>query len=505
MADAAQEGALRRQSRLHALAQLAGVDDAGRVLRDFASYLPTQVLPALTGLLVLPLLARKLSPTYLGVVALAQTMVTLGWTLIGGWLATAVIRELPRYAHAGRLVVFRRTLARALVLTICGLAAFAGTVAVIGLFSRAVGDHEAFIVAATAGLVIQNTAVSLFAATLRPRAYVAVDMTARTVGYVLGVVLVYEGRGVNGYLAGLAFASIVTGLVGLLFAWPRKSVPAIGAEDATPEEDGVVPWLRFGVPAATASIATWGLAFIDRYLLAGFKDAAAVGVYSIGNLIGDKPVYVPTMAFITAAGPLLVTAFETRGRAEVERLMRSYTRVLVLLTLPVVAFLTVTASPLVAVVAGSRQYSEATQVVAVVAVGSTLYALTLVAYTGLIVAKKTVPMVYASFVGLVANIVANVVLIPPFGIVGAAIATPIGTGAFLLATQIWAPRYARWHVPWPTVGRGVVAAAAGAGAGRLALATVGRPWEQIVVSFTACVLVYVALLQILGERRGGHR
>lgn len=504
MQGSAQEGALRRRARLRALAEFAGVDDAGRVLRDFASYLPTQVLPALTGLLVLPLLARKLSPTYLGVVALAQTMVTLGWTLIGGWLATAVIRELPRYAHARRVGDFRHTLSRALVLIVCGLGAFAGAVVVIGLFSRAVGDHEVFIVAATAGLVVQNTAVSLFAATLRPRSYVAVDMTARTGGYVLGVVLVYSGRGVNGYLAGLAFASIVTGLIGLLFAWPREGVRTVPAEDATPEENGVVPWLRFGVPAATAGIATWGLAFIDRYLLAGFKDAAAVGVYSIGNLIGDKPVYVPTMAFITAAGPLLVTAYETRGRGEVERLMRSYTRVLILLTLPVVAFLVVAASPVVAVVAGSSQYHEAARVVAVVAVGSTLYALTLVAYTGLIVAKRTVPMVYASFAGLVANIVANVVLIPPFGIVGAAIATPIGTGAFLLATQIWSRRYARWSVPWPTVARGAVAAAAGAGAGRLVLAVVSTPWEQILVSFAACVVVYVALLQLLGERRGGR-
>jgi O-antigen/teichoic acid export membrane protein len=500
MADAA-HGANGRRSHLRALAEFAGVDDAGRVLRDFASYLPTQVLPALTGLLVLPLLARELSPTYLGVVALAQTLVTLGWTLIGGWLATAVIRELPRYAAAGRMDAFRRTLGHAAILLAVGMIAFSAVVAIVGTFSRAVGDHAGWIIAATAGLVIQNTAVSLFAATLRPRAYVTVDITARTGGYALGVAFVFAGLGVNGYLAGLATASLVTGIVGLWLAWPHGAARTAKAHELAPSEDGLAPWLRFGLPAATAGIATWGLAFIDRYLLAGLKDAAAVGVYSIGNLIGDKPIYVPTMAFITAAGPLLVRAYESRGRDEVERLMRSYTRILVLLSLPLIAFLAVAATPLIDVVAGGGAYHAADRVVPIVAVGSFLYALTLVSYTGLIVAKKTMPMVYASFVGLMANVVANLALIPRYGIVGAAIATPIGTGVFLASMQIWARKYARWRVPWPTVGRAGASACVGAAAGWAALSVSHISGVKILASFVACIGVYLVLLELLGERR----
>lgn len=485
---------------LKRLAAAAGIDDAGRVLRDFASYLPTQVLPALTGLLVLPLLARKLEPTYLGVVALAQTLVTLGWTLIGGWLATSIIRELPMYARSGNVAAFRQILTRALGLVVVALVIFLGIVSLVGAFSAAVGDHEFLIVAATAGLLTQNVAVSLFAASLRPLGYVLVDVSARTGGYALGVWLVFQNHGVDGYLGGLAIASTTIGLIGLYFAWPREGVPLREPAASGLSGDGLETWLRYGLPAAASGFATWGLAFIDRYLLAAYRSTGAVGVYSLGNLIGDKPVAIPTMAFMTAAGPLLITAFERRGRGEVERLMRAYTRILVLVGLPAIAFLAAAAVPIVHVVAGD-EYRNAHKVVAIIACGSFLYGLSLVGYTGLILAKRTMPMVYAAFLGLGVNVASNIVLIPRFGIVGAAIATPIGMAVFLGATQIWSRRYVHWHFPWSTLVRAAIAAILAFLAARTAVARLQEELAQITGALLVCTATYAFVVVSLGERR----
>src|SRR6266849_1086548 len=108
------------------------------------------------------------------------------------------------------------------------------------------------------------------------------------------------------------------------------------------------------------------------------------------------------------------------------------------------------------------------------------------------------PMVYASFVGLMANVVANLALIPPYGIVGAAIATPIGTAMFLVSMQIWTRQYARWRVPWPTVGRAGVAACVGAAAGWAALSVSHISGVKILASFVACIGAYLVLLELLG-------
>jgi O-antigen/teichoic acid export membrane protein len=496
---AGEEGGATSEALGMRLARVAGVRDAGRVLRDFTtSYLPNQALAALAGVIALPILAHELRPTYLGVLAIAQTLISFGWVLVGSWLGSSVIRELPRYRLAGDLGGFRRTLERGLGVTGLALVAFFGAVAIGGVFSSAIRANELLIDLASAGLLLQNIANSLFAGSLRPRLYLVVDAGARVGGIGLGIALVLLGHGVGGYLAGLAAASLGMGIIGLWLGWPRgDGVPA----GATPP---LAPWVRFGVPAAAAGIATWGLAFADRYILAGLRDASAVGIYSLGNTIGDKAISIPAVAFGTAAGPLLISAWERHGRGEVERLMRSYTRILLLIGVPTVSLLAVTSTTILRLIAPAN-YRSADSVVAIVAAGSLVYALSLIGYTGLIVAKRTTPMLSAAAIGLVVNVVANFVLIPPFGIVGAAIATPVGMLGFALATQVWSRRLTRWHFPWETLLRTLVAAAVGYGAARAVISEFASPGEALVLACGAFVFSYAGVLAALGERQATLR
>ncbi|HUP32850.1 MAG TPA: polysaccharide biosynthesis C-terminal domain-containing protein [Gaiellaceae bacterium] len=479
-------------------ARALGVHDAGRALRHFTAYLPTQLVPALAGFIVLPVLARRLTPTELGVLAIAQTLITLGWTAAGSWIAISIVRLLPRHRQVATTGAFSRTLTHALGLGAVVMAAFSGVLAAAGIFSDAIGDNLLLIVAAAAGLVLQNLAVSILRASLRPRAYAVVDVLARTGGVGLGVLLVFADYGVQGYLAGLASASLLVGSLALATSWPRAGLPA-EEHDA---ELGV--WLRYGVPASLSAVATWALAFVDRYLLALLENTGAVGVYSVGNVIGDKAVAIPAMAFLVGSGPLLITAYERSGRGEVERLMRAYTRFILLIGAGAAALVTTVATILVPLLVGGRDaYLPAADVVPFVALGALLYALALVGYTGLVVARRTWPMVHAAVIGVGVNVVANLLLIPRLGIVGAAIATPIGTGTFLLACQVWSRRYATWRFPWATLLRAAAAGTAGFGVAREAIAYAGGAAAQLGIALVVFSLVYLVVLALVGERRVG--
>ena len=487
-----------REARGVRFAGALGVQGAGRALRDFIAYLPTQLIPAIAGFLALPLIARRLAPTELGVLTIAQTLVSLGWIASAQWLTSAMMREYPAHLEQGTVPAFRRALARGMGVTGLAFGAFALAVAVGGFLSDAIAENALLIVAAAIGLVVQNIAGTLFAASLRPRAFAAAELLARTGGIVLGVKLVFDGHGIHGYLFGLAVASLGVGIVGLAVGWPRGR--------AAPEKAGSAPqlrsWIEFGAPVAISAFVIWALFFVDRYLLAVLQTTGDVGVYTVGSVIGDKSVMIPALAFYMATRPLLVTAFERDGRAEVERLMHEYTRVLILISLPIVGFVLIASDELVPLLATgfyATYYEPAADVAPIVAVGTFLYVLALVANTGLVVAKRSRRILVGAGAALLANIVANLVLIPPFGIVGAGIATIVGMGVFLLATLVSSRPFATWHFPLATFVRGLVATLVGVGAalalGRLA----NRDVTELLVSAGGGLAVYAAALVVLGE------
>jgi O-antigen/teichoic acid export membrane protein len=490
------EGTGQARSRGRRLASALGVQDAGRALRDFATYLPTQAIPAIAGFLVLPLLAQRLTPTDLGILTIAQTLITFGWTASASWLAMAILRELPAAREQGRMPGFSRTLRVGLAASVGLFTLFAVAVALAGLLSSAVGENLLLVFAATIGLSIQNIAVTLYSASLRPRGYAVVEVLARTGGIAAGIALVFAGYGVGGYLVGLAASSVVVGTIGLFQAWPHA-----GVGDPTPLP--IRPWLHYGLASSAAGLLLWGLFFVDRYLLAALKSTGAVGVYAVGSVIGDKAVTLPTMAFFTAASPLLISAFERHGAAEVARLMRSYTRIILLMGLPIVALLVTSSGILVPALAGTRYYYAAADVAPIVAAGSLLYVLALVANTGLLIAKRTSLLALSAGVGLVVNVAANLALIPAFGIMGSAVATAIGMAAYFAAIRRAARGYASWRFPVGTLARGLCASVAGGGAAVLAMPVTGNGAGQLAIAICVGGVVYASALWLLGERGAG--
>jgi O-antigen/teichoic acid export membrane protein len=480
------------------LATAMGVRDAGRVLRDFATYFPAQVIPAVAGFLVLPILARQLAPTELGTLAIAQTLVSLGWIVSGQWLTTAVMREYAAHRERGDIEGFSGVLGFGTILTLVLAGVFSLGVLLAGMLSSAVANNALAIIAATTGLLFQNLAVTLFAAALRPRAYAVVDALARTGGIALGTALVFEGYKVHGYLFGLAVASNAIGLVGLLLAWPRVRV------SIAPRWQELIRWGRYSGPVVVGGAAFWALLLADRYLLAALKDTAAVGVYSVGAAVGDKAIAIPTFAFYSAARPLLISAYERHGRAEVERLVQSYTRIVLLIGLPTLAMALVSAHAIVPVLAHGdfeSYYTGAETVIPIVALGSLIDAVRRVGTIGLGISRNTRPIIYVTLVALAVNVVANLIMIPFLGIKGAAIATPIAAAVMLAGSLYFSRRYLTWHFPVRTLARGLLAAGAGYIAARYAMHLSHVKLAQIGLAAAIGGVVYLLALVVLGERR----
>lgn len=480
------------------LAQTLGLKDVGRALRDFTAYLPAQFVPALAGFLALPILARQLAPTELGVLTIAQTLISLGWIFASQWVTSAAMREYVPSREEGKLDEYSATLAGGVIVSLGLLMVFGVLLAVAGLVSSAVGSNWLPTFGATAGLVVTNVATTLFAAALRPRWSALIDLVSRTGGVALGTYLVWDGHKVGGYLLGLTLASLPTGVVATLAAWPRLRAVT------RPRFSELGAWGRFGLPIAVSSGLFWALLLVDRYLLALLRTTNDVGVYSVGAVVGDKAVSIPLFAFYAAARPVLVSTYETSGRAAVERLMHSYTRLLLVIGVPTVAMAVVTAHPVVNLLVHgfySQLYAPAAAVVPLIAIGSFIDGIGRIGSVGLGLARRNKATMLAAGIGLGVNVIANLALIPVLGIKGAAIATPISSIAVLTAQRWYARRYVSWFFPYRTAARTIAAGAVGVVAAHYAMSLSHADASKILLAAGIGAVAYVATLALLGERR----
>lgn len=468
-------------------------DGIARVVRHFLYYLPTRGLPAVAGLVVLPFLTRSLSTSEFGILALAQTLISLGWTVTGGWLGAAVVREFSGHAARGELGVFSRTLARGMRWSFLMLLVFSGGVVLFGALNNGMRPVAPFVVIACVGQILQNISVSLLVAKLRPLIYATLETSCRVGGIALGLVLLKQGHGVPGYIAGLGIVSTIVGAIALLVAWPR----AHGAPATTSAD--VRRWLIYGFTLSAAGIALWALSFIDRYLLSAMTSTSDVGVYAVGNLIGDKFISLPLLSFLAAANPLIINHFERHGPEHVEQQLFRYCRVLFIIGAPMLGFVFAFSGRIIPVATGSSSYGAALHVAWLISIGSFLFVLGSLAEVGIILSRRLNPILWASLIGLASNVIANVVLIPRLGILGAAIATPVGTGTFLAAIVWWARLTMPLRWPVTTILQSAAAATVGYAVARALLA--GVPGE-LAAPLTAGA---VGLVAYGGVLTGLHR
>jgi O-antigen/teichoic acid export membrane protein len=182
---------------------------------------------------------------------------------------------------------------------------------------------------------------------------------------------------------------------------------------------------RFGLPLVPSALALWAINFIDRIFIAQYKGQAEVGVYSVAVRISSAIVFL--MIAFRLAWPAFAYSIEDDREAK-----RTYSYVLTYLVFVcswVSLALGVLAPWLVDLLAPKHSFHRAADAVALLAFATTAYAAYTVVAIGIGRTRQTQFNWVVSGLAAVVNVVLNVILIPPYGMIGAAISTAV---AYLL-------------------------------------------------------------------------
>jgi O-antigen/teichoic acid export membrane protein len=450
-----------------------------RLARHSAAYGLGGIVSRVLAVFLLPLYTRFLDTDDLGAVGLIVALSAVLVTILRLGISSAFFRfyfDSPEPAQR-RLVVrtsFWFTMASATLGLAAGVLLAEPIADLLGL------DDANLVRAGFVGIWAQmnyEQLTSLFRAEERSTAFVLASLAniAVTIGATIVLVVVWE-QGALGVIVGN-----FTGTLAIYLALLAVHREQLGLQFSRPL---LREMNRFGIPLVPAALALIVVNFSDRFFLVHLASLDEVGLYEIGVRIASAMVLLLT-AF-RMAWPAF--AYSIQDDAEAKR-----TYAFVLTYLVVVASWLALAlgllAPWLVRLLTQPEFYEGERVVAPLAFGGMAYAAYIVMAIGVGRAKRTqFNWVITGFAAVV-NVALNLILIPPYGIMGAAVAT-VASYVVMFLGMTW---YAQRVFPTPYQWRRVLTAVAAA----LALLLAGRALGGLAVAL-ALSLAYPLALLLLG-------
>ncbi|HYT74858.1 MAG TPA: lipopolysaccharide biosynthesis protein [Vicinamibacterales bacterium] len=187
--------------------------------------------------------------------------------------------------------------------------------------------------------------------------------------------------------------------------------------------------LGFGLPRVPHSVAQQIIGFADRYFLNAYGTLRDVGLFSIGASFGLALKFF-LGAFESAWTPFFLGLMRERDAKRVYSTVSTYVlAVLVLLVAGVCA-----TAPAVVRLFTTAQFHGAAMVTPWIALGVMFQGIYLVGSIGLVITKRTKVYPISTGAAAAASVLANVLLIPRYGILGAAWANAIAYATLAAAT-----------------------------------------------------------------------
>jgi O-antigen/teichoic acid export membrane protein len=377
---------------------------------------------------------RGLATTGAGIFFESIALFSLLSTIAQWGSETGLVRAIPRYRVLGRTSDIRHSLVAglapvAIVGAVLGVVMFVWAEPLSSLLTNGRHAEElapvarvlAFFLPIGATYTVGLAATRGFG-TMTPT--LVIDKIARAIAQpVLAALVVAAGLSATALAvawaspmaAGLALVFIWTGT--LLRRWERE--PSEGAESGIGARHTFLEFWRFTAPRGLASVFAVAILWLDTLLLGALRSPAEAGIYAaatrylvVGQFIG--------VAILQVVGPKLseLLAADDRGRAR--SVYAVSTAWLILCAWPLYLSMIIMAPALLSVFGGAYGVAQTTLMI----LGAAMLVATAVGPVDmvLLMAGKSSWNLMNTLLALVVNVVLNLLLIPPFGMKGAAIA-----------------------------------------------------------------------------------
>lgn len=391
------------------------IDHFKRFTKQIFTYGLGDTISRIISILILPIFTRFLSPADFGVASL----LTVTSALIFGLTDFGLTMSILRFFKSEKDLEKRKQLVATAQIAMVGITSIA--IALILPFSRQISElffktpdysYVVFLNFLTLPIgKIMTAPLARLRAQEKARSYVFLNLSRTIFGIVLNLILiVFLKRGLNGYFEGPLIASLVFGLfVGLY---------SIRVDGLNFSYKVFRKLFIFGAPLILNSISIWIINWADRFILSKLTDISTVGLYTLGYNTG-MAIMLPVGAFTTAWLPFYMSIAKESNAKKIFSFVLTYYFLIIGFFVLVIAIFARDYFNFFTPV----KFHPAYLVIPLITFAYSFWGAFSVISAGAVIKNKTYFIVITQLIAMSINIVGMLVLIPRYGMIGAAWAT----------------------------------------------------------------------------------
>ncbi|CAG9621410.1 oligosaccharide flippase family protein [Sutcliffiella rhizosphaerae] len=381
------------------------------------AYFLSHGVPALVSFASIAIFTRMLTPEEYGMYALVFAIAGMINAVIFEWLKLSLLRYYSRYQEDNRFF-------ETIKLSFLGLLVASLVVGVLTMFFfQGKAFSPVFILLTLLFSWTQSwnsINLTLMRAKLSPKSYGILAFSRTTLGLVLGTAFIYAGYAEIGLLIGLMLGFWITLMRPTLKYWK------IGLDYKAFQTDYLKQFLKYGMPLTITLLLSVIIHNSDRLIIDYLLDTSATGIYSVTYDLSEQTIFTLMMIINLAAFPIAVKVMEEKGELAAYEQVKKNTSLIFLIAIPAVTGFILISQNITNVFLGESFREEALSLIPYIAIGALLKGFKLYSVDIMFHLKqRTSLQIYPVVGAAILNVVLNFLLIPKYGIEGAAMGTVI--------------------------------------------------------------------------------
>jgi len=419
------------------------------LLNQSSHYFIGQVVIMAAGFISFPIFTRIFSVGDYGILGIMTTTVLIATAVAKLGLPGWIVQFYAEFKLNKRLDSFQSTI---LISSVGCAATVAIFFYVLGhLFRSKIFEKNIVNLIPLVSMIIftsctSDILTSFLRAEQRTKLYNLVAIIRRYGTLTLSILLaLFIVKGLNGFYLGQILGGIM-GLSLLIYISMKDRKISFSNFSIGVFKDSI----RFGLPMVGGEMGHLILNYADRYLVQLYLGSISLGLYIAGYNLSTYVTEMLMYPINYAMTPIYMNILVKKGEEETRKFFTKAFRYFLMIMFALVFGFIAVGKDLIGILASSK-YLEAYSILPYVVIGQSIYACSILLNSGLFIRRKTYIVTYIMLVACLVNIGLNMVLIPRFGILGAAQATLISNIFYTILITYYAFKEFSFPIDYPRI------------------------------------------------------